>query len=140
MVFHFCDSHSSLYPHTRTHIHTHTHPHTCTHTTHPHTRTHTTHPHTCTHTEQWRSQNRVVAWAQVGQHIRCYAMCGKLCVGAHYFRGVWGHASPRKFRTSEIASAGFSGQVLSVAKIIHISSFRKCSRCYSAFKKALASA
>ena len=42
-------------------------------------------------------------------------------------------APPRKileFRTSEIASAGFSGQV-SVAKIVHISSIQKPSRCYS---------
>ena len=27
--------------------------------------------------QQWRSQNRVVALAQVGQRIRCCAMCGK---------------------------------------------------------------
>ena len=57
---------------------------------------------------QWRSQNRVVAWAQVGQHIYCWALCGG---------GLW-------VRTSEIPSAGFSGQV-SVAKIIHISSIQE---------------
>ena len=41
--------------------------------------------------------------------------------------GTLGACSPRKileFRTSEIASAGFSGQV-SVAKIIHISSIQE---------------
>ena len=69
---------------------------------------------------QWRSQNRVVARAQVGQHIRCCAMCGKLACEARSFRGVRGHAPPPRkifeFRTSEIVSAGFSGQV-SVANI-----------------------
>ena len=56
-------------------------------------------------------------------------MCGKLACGSTLFSGggVWGHTHARKileFRTSEIASARFSGQV-SVAKIIHISSIQE---------------
>ena len=47
----------------------------------------------------------VVARAQVGQHIRCCAMRGKLACGGMPPRKILG------FRTSEIASAGFSGQV-----------------------------
>jgi len=48
---------------------------------------------------------------------------------AHSFRGFWGMPPPplRKileFRTSEMASAGLSGQV-NVAKIIHISSIQE---------------
>ena len=35
--------------------------------------------------QQWCSQNRVVARAQVGQHIRCCAMCGKLVCGSMLF-------------------------------------------------------
>ena len=34
---------------------------------------------------QWCSQNRVVAWAQVGQHIWCCAICGKLACGSTLF-------------------------------------------------------
>ena len=69
---------------------------------------------------QWRSQNIVVARAQVGQHIRCCAMREKLACGGMPPRKILG------FRTSEIASAGFSGQVhVSVAKIIHMSSIQE---------------
>ena len=84
--------------------------------------------------EQWRSQNRVVAWAQAGQHIRCCASCGKLACGSTLFYGICRHAPPHRkileFRTSEIASAGFSGQV-SVAKIIPIFSIQKALLFYS---------
>jgi len=62
---------------------------------------------------QGRSENGIFARAQIGQHIRAEARS---------FR-----SPPRKtleFRTSEVASAGFSGQ-LSVAKIIHISSIQE---------------
>ena len=45
----------------------------------------------------------------------------KVSVWKHAILGCSGGMPPRKFRTSEIASAGFSGQILSVAKIIHIS-------------------
>ena len=51
----------------------------------------------------------------------------KVSVWKHALLGGWGHAPPRKileFKTSKIASAGFSGQV-SVAKIIHIPGRKK---------------
>ena len=73
---------------------------------------------------QWRSQNRVVARAQVGQHVRSCAMCGKVSVRKHTLLGGSGGMPHLEFRTSEIASAGFSGQV-SVAKIIHIFSIQE---------------
>ena len=78
-------------------------------------------------TTQGHSQNRVVARAQVGQHIWCYAMCGKLACRSMLFQGVLGACPLRKileFRTSEMASAGFSGQV-GVSKIIYISSIQE---------------
>ena len=71
---------------------------------------------------QWGSQNRVVAWAQVGQYI-VLRNVRKVSVQKHTLLGGSGGMLPRKiveFRSSETASAGFSGQV-SVAKIIHIS-------------------
>ena len=39
------------------------------------------------------SQNRVVAWTQVGQHIWCCVMCGKLAYGSNLVQGAW---PPRK--------------------------------------------
>ena len=66
---------------------------------------------------QWRSQNRIVARAQVG-HIYNAVQHAKVSVRKHALLGGSGGMSPRKileFRTSEIASAGFSGRV-SVAK------------------------
>ena len=36
---------------------------------------------------QWRSQNRVVARAQVGQHVRCCALCGKFSVRKYTLLG-----------------------------------------------------
>ena len=46
---------------------------------------------------QWRSQNRVVARAQAGQHIRCCAMCGKLACGSMLFSlGGSGGMPPRE--------------------------------------------
>ena len=80
---------------------------------------------------QWRSQNRVVAWAQVRRVT--YTVLRKVRkVSMQKHALLWGSVGmlpplPRKFlefRTSEIASAGFSGQV-SVAKIIHISSIQE---------------
>ena len=67
---------------------------------------------------QWRSQNRIVARAQV-RHIYGVAQHAKVSVRKHPLLGGSGGMPPRKileFRTSEIASAGFSGRV-SVAKI-----------------------
>ena len=67
---------------------------------------------------QWRSQNRIVARAQVG-HIYNAAQHAKVSVRKHAPLGGLGACPPRKileFRTSEIASAVFSGRV-SVAKI-----------------------
>ena len=43
-------------------------------------------------TDQWLSQNRVVARAQVGQHIWCCTMCGKL---ARSLIRVCRHAPPQ---------------------------------------------
>ena len=67
--------------------------------------------------KQWCSQNRVIARAQVGQHIRCCAICGELACESMLFLGGSGACPPVKFRTSEIA---FSDQV-----VIHISSIQE---------------
>ena len=68
---------------------------------------------------QWRSQNRIVARAQVG-HIYNAAQHAKVSVRKHALLGGLGACPPPQeileFRTSEIASAVFSGRV-SVAKI-----------------------
>ena len=51
-------------------------------------------------------------------------MCGKVSVRKHTLLGGSGGMPHLEFRTSKIASAGFSGQV-SVAKIIHIFSIQE---------------
>ena len=69
---------------------------------------------------QWHSQNRVVAREKGRATYTVLRNVQKVSVWKHALLGGSGGMPPQEFRTSKIASAGFSGQV-SVAKIIHIS-------------------